>query len=235
MRTLIITPAFNEEKNIAGVINDIKKNLPEIDILVIDDGSADQTAEIVQKTRKATLIILPHNLGIGGAVQTGFKYGQKESYDLIIRVDGDGQHQASEIAKLLRLILDKEADVVIGSRFLEKDRPYLLSVRRIGQKIISSLTSLLIGQKITDSTSGFRGYNKKAIALLNQYYPADYPEPEEIIFLKKNKFKIREVGVSMRERGEGKSSLTTIKSLYYMLKVILSLFISLLRTPIIKD
>lgn len=234
MKTLIIIPAYNEEKNIERVIADLKQEGLNLDILIIDDGSSDHTTLIAEKTQKAMVVTLPNNLGIGGAVQTGFKYAERNNYDAVVRVDGDGQHRPAEIPKIIKPILDQEADLVIGSRFLNPDRPHSIYARRIGQKIISLLTSAITGQKITDSTSGFRGYNRQAIILLNKYYPSDYPEPEEIIFLKKNKFKIKEVEVSMRQREEGSSSLTTIKSIYYMIKVVLSIFIALLRTPIIK-
>jgi glycosyltransferase involved in cell wall biosynthesis len=234
MKILAIIPTYNEERNIEGVINNIKIEEPNIDILLVDDGSSDKTTFIAEKTQKVTVITLPNNLGIGGAIQTGFKYTERKNYDIIVRVDGDGQHKAEEIKKIAKPILDKEVDIVIGSRFLNQDKSYPISVRRMGQKIISFLISVIIRQKITDGTSGFRCYNQHSIILLNKYYPTDYPEPEEIIFLKKNKFKIKEVGVFMGSREEGSSSLTTIKSLYYMVKVILSIFISILRNPVIK-
>lgn len=234
MKILVIIPAYNEAKNIVGVIDDIKKLDSNLDILIIDDGSSDQTSQMAEGTGKAIVITLPNNLGIGGAIQTGFKYAERKNYDIIVRVDGDGQHKAEEIKKIVKPVLDKEADVIIGSRFLNQNKSHPVSIRRIGQKIISFLISVIIRQKITDGTSGFRCYNQHLIILLNRYYPTDYPEPEEIIFLKKNKFKIKEVGVLMRSRVEGSSSLTAIKSLYYMVKVILSIFISILRTPVIK-
>ncbi|MBI4101543.1 MAG: glycosyltransferase family 2 protein [Candidatus Nealsonbacteria bacterium] len=234
MRILAIIPAYNEEKNIEGVINDVKKEEPGIDVLVIDDGSVDQTALLAGKTKKATVVSLPYNLGIGGAVQTGFKYAESYGYDIVIKVDGDGQHKAEEIKKILQPVLGGQADVAIGSRFLRGNKSYPIFVRRIGQQVISFLTSLVVGQKITDATSGFRCYSKLAVLWLNRYYPADYPEPEEIIFLKKNKFRIKEVWVVMRNRLGGSSSLTTLKSFYFMIKVTLSILINFLRTPVIK-
>jgi len=231
MKTLIIIPAYNEEKNIKEVIDNVSREEPLAKILVIDDGSADNTASIVKKTQKADIIILPHNLGIGGAVQTGFKYAYNNNYDVVVRVDGDGQHRADQIKNILHPVLHQETDIVIGSRFLGIPTRYPHFVRRVGQKIISSLISLLTRQKITDASSGFRCYNKDAIELLNQYYPSDYPEPEEIIFCKKNNLRIKEVGILMREREKGSSSLTVINSMYYMIKVTLSILINILRTP----
>ena len=231
MKTLIIIPAYNEEENIRQVVESVNKYEPHAKILVIDDGSSDSTASIVKNTKKADIIVLPHNLGIGGAVQTGFKYAHKNDYDLVVRVDGDSQHRTDHIQKILQPILHQETDIVIGSRFVGVPTRYPHFIRRIGQKIISSLISLLTREKITDASSGFRCYNKDAIELLSQYYPSDYPEPEEIIFCKKNNLRIKEVGILMREREKGTSSLTAINSVYYMIKVILSIVINILRTP----
>ena len=234
MRILAIIPAHNEGKNILGVINNIAKENPKTDILIINDGSDDETGLIAEEAGKGTTINLPHNLGIGGTIQTGLKFAERRNYDAVLRVDGDGQHQPEEIKKILKPVLNKEADLVIGSRFLDQKNPYPFSVRRIGQKIISLLISLIIQQKITDSTSGFRCYNKKSVYFLNKFYPIDYPEPEEIIFLKKNHFKIKEVAVLMKLREKGLSSFTTANYMYYLSTVILSVFINVLRAPIIK-
>jgi len=237
MKLIVVIPAYNEEHSIATVINQIPKDIPGIDtleVVVIDDGSSDETTRVAGQTGEATVVTLPYNLGIGAAVQTGFIYAQKKNYDIIVRVDGDGQHRPEDIPKLLEPIMAQEADMVMGSRFLEGQGTYPVSGRWLGQRLIALLTSLIIRQRITDSTSGFRCYNKQSIELLNEYYPIDYPEPEEIIFLRKNKFRIQEVRVEMRERQKGSSSLTTLKSFYYLTMVILSLFISMLRAPIIK-
>ena len=234
MKTLIVVPAYNEEKNIRGVIEDIKREMPEAEILVVNDGSSDQTASVSQNTGKAIVATLPYNLGIGGAVQTGFKYAKEHGYEIVVRLDGDGQHLAKGIAKVIEPILRGEADIIIGSRFLNPDKPYSILARRIGQKVIGFFLTIAIGQKITDATSGFRGYNQSALNLLSEYYPNDYPEPEEVIFLKKNKFKIKEVAVPMREREAGNSSIKTVRYVYYAVKVALSVFISILRSPILK-
>ncbi len=235
MKILVIVPAYNEEKNIESVINDIKAKEPLIDILVVNDGSSDNTGLFAERSKKIELLTLPFNLGIGGAMQAGFKYAKKNNYDIIVKFDGDGQHKAEEIKKILSPVLNQEADMVIGSRFLNGNKSYPIFARRIGQRIFSILISIIIGQKITDSTSGFRCYNKQVVSLFNEYYPSDYPEPEEIILLKKNKFKMKEVWVSMSGRKGGSSSITIIKSAYYMVKVILALLINLLRAPIIKE
>jgi len=234
MKTLIIIPAYNEEENIKEVIDGVKKEEPDAKILVIDDGSSDSTASVVKNTKKADIIMLPHNLGIGGAVQTGFKYARKNTYDMVVRVDADGQHRAEEIRDVMQPVVEKKADMVIGSRFLAETGGYPILTRRIGQKIIAFFTSLIARQKITDSTSGFRCYNKRATTLLSKYYPTDSPGGEEIIFLQKNAIKIKEVPISIKMREKGKSSITTLDSIFYMIKVVLSIFINVLRTPIIK-
>lgn len=234
MKTLVVIPAYNEEKNISRVINEIKKFETSSDVLVVDDGSQDKTAFIAQEGGEAEVIRLPHNLGVGGAVQTAFKYAKDRNYELIVRVDGDGQHRAESIALLKKPILEGKADMVIGSRFLSKERPRSVLSRRIGQKIIGFLITLLSGQKITDAVSGFRCYGKNTVDLLVKYYPNDYPEPEEIILLKKNRFRIKEVAVLMREREDGVSSVTFLKSIYLGIKVFLAILIAILRSPVIK-
>jgi glycosyltransferase involved in cell wall biosynthesis len=233
IKGIIIIPVYNEEHNIKGVIEELKQEI-EFKLLLINDGSSDKTAMVAKETNGVNIIDLPYNLGIGGAVQTGFQYACKNNYNIIIRMDGDGQHRSDQIKKILQPVLDKKADVIIGSRFLDNHSKRPIFIRRMGQKIISLMVSLIIRQRITDSTSGFRCYNKQALNLLNQYYPTDYPEPEEIIFLKKNGLRIKETAVLMKPREKGNSSLTTIKSFYYMIKVTLSIFINIFRSSIIK-
>jgi glycosyltransferase involved in cell wall biosynthesis len=236
MKVLIIVPAFNEAIIIKSVLESIIKENPEWDILVINDGSSDETGEIASELKTVKVINLPCNLGIGGAVETGFKYALIHNYDLAVQFDGDGQHKASEIKKIIEPLIADEADVVIGSRFLLKSSNWKPKFsRRLGIKIFSLVNSILIGQKITDNTSGFRAYNKRAIEFLaRDNYPTDYPEPEAIILLGRNGFKIMEVFVEMQERTEGKSSISGLKQLYYMFKVLLSILVSSIRAPQIK-
>jgi len=225
---LAIVPAFNEEKAISGVIKEIKELSIPIDVVVIDDGSTDRTSDAARDSG-AEVITLPFNLGIGGAVQTGFKYAVKFDYEIAVQVDGDGQHIASEIKELFDALENSGADVAIGSRFL-KDRGFKSSkARQVGIGMFKFVNSLVIGQKITDNTSGFRAYNKRAIAFLSENYPTDYPEPESVIILKKNGFKLVEVPVDMREREHGKSSISSFKAAYYMIKVFLAIFVDLFK------
>lgn len=228
-KILAIVPAYNEEKNITIVVDEIKSSIPNCDVLVINDCSKDTTSAAAKKTGKANVVDLPCNLGIGGAVQTGFIYAYRNDYDYAVQIDGDGQHIPSEVNRLVEKIEETGCDMVIGSRFLDTESFRTTAARRAGIKLFTFLYRILLGIKITDGTSGFRIYNKKAIKFLSRYYPDDYPEPEAIVILVRNKFKVCEVGVKMRERINGKSSITPIKSLYYMVKVVMSIFFSHIR------
>ncbi len=226
-KILVVIPAYNEEKNISNVIQSLKNEDSNLDCIVINDGSKDRTQEEAEKTGLATVIDLPANLGIGGAVQTGFKYALYNNYDYAIQFDGDGQHLASEIPKLISALENNDYDACIGSRFKEKTLGFQSTfMRRCGIKIFEILSTILIQQKITDSTSGFRAYNKECIAFLAAHYPTDYPEPETVILLGKNNFKVTEVSVEMIERQGGESSISGLKSAYYMIKVSLSMLMT---------
>jgi len=236
MKILAIVPAYNEEKNITGVIESIKNEYPQIDILVVNDGSDDMTGEIAQSSGLAQVVNLSCNLGIGGAVQTGFKFAEKHNYDIVFQFDGDGQHIASEIEKILAPVRNDLADVVIGSRFCQDHSEFKSTwLRRIGIKIFEMLNLLLIKQKFTDNTSGFRAYNRRAIHFLADNYPADYPEPETVVLLGRNDFLLKEVFVHMQERMSGRSSINGFESIYYMIKVLLAVLMTALRPKLLKD
>ena len=229
-KTLIIVPAFNETGNIEKVIADIKEYRNDCDILVINDCSTDNTSEVARETGNCKVIDLPVNLGIGGAVQTGFKYAFENGYDYAVQFDGDGQHNASEIEKILLPVQNGEADVVIGSRFLVKEPNFRSSfARRKGIFIFKVVNYILTKQVITDNTSGFRCYNRKALGFLSVNYPEDYPEPESVVLLGSCGFKIKEVPVRMNVRKEGTSSINGIRIPYYMFKVLLSVIMTSLR------
>ena len=231
---LVIVPAYNEEKAIKKVIEDLKSIALDLDILVINDGSADNTSEAARATGQAVVVDLPKNLGIGGAVQTGFKYACRLGYPIAVQFDGDGQHIASEIPKLLAAIDGRCANMVIGSRFLQKHEGFRSTfVRRMGIRVFEVMNSLLIGQRITDNTSGFRAYDRETIQFLAKHYPVDYPEPEAVILLGRNGFRIGEVFTLMRERQAGDSSISGIKGGYYMVKVMLAVFMTALRKPLL--
>lgn len=230
---LVIIPAYNEEKCIAQVIEDLQSLELPLDILVINDGSADGTSARAKATGKALVVDLPKNLGIGGAVQTGFKYAERNGYRRAVQFDGDGQHLASEIPKLLAQLGQGGVSMVIGSRFLEKQAGFRSTfVRRLGIRLFEGLNSVLIRQRITDNTSGFRAYDEKAINFLARHYPVDYPEAEAVILLGRNNFLISEVATEMRERQGGGSSIAGIQGGYYMIKVVLAIVMTFLRKPI---
>jgi glycosyltransferase involved in cell wall biosynthesis len=232
-RILIIVPAYNEAENIREVILKLHEENEGWDVLVINDASTDRTSDIARMTGYAEVIDLPINLGIGGCVQTGFRYAVKKGYDYALQFDGDGQHNACEIKKLLGIVMAKEADIAIGSRFSQKNEGFKSSwFRRLGIRIFEWFSYLLIRQRITDHTSGFRAYNRKAFHFLADYYPSDYPEPEVIILLGKNGFKIRETFTQMYERKGGVSSISLTRGPYYMIKVMLAMFMSSIRSKI---
>lgn len=229
-KTLIIVPAFNEAENIEKTVADIRTHRNDCDILIINDCSTDKTSLISHGIENCTVIDLSVNLGIGGAVQTGFKYASDTNYDYAVQFDGDGQHNASEIEKILGPVQGGEADLVIGSRFLKKEPNFRSTfARRKGIFIFKIVNLILTGQKITDNTSGFRAYNKRAIEFLSHNYPEDYPEPESVVLLGRNGFRIKEVSVSMKERQNGSSSINGLRIPYYMFKVLLSVIMTSLR------
>jgi len=231
--TLVIVPAYNEEKNIVRVLEELHSLCRNMDLLVINDGSTDNTSHIARATGLAVVVDLQKNLGIGCAVQTGFKYARSHGYERAVQFDGDGQHIADEISKLIEP-LEQNIDMVIGSRFLNNKSGYRSTfMRRRGIRLFQKVNSLLIGQKITDNTSGFRAYNRAAITFLAEHYPEDYPEPETVILLGKNSFTITEVDVQMRQRQGGRSSISGIKGGYYMVKVLLAILMTALRKPIV--
>ncbi len=227
-RTLIVVPAFNEEGNIRRTINELKGLGRSFDILVVDDGSTDRTAELV-KGEDMDLVSLPFNLGIGGAVQAGFQYAARYGYDVVVQFDGDGQHDGRFLAALLNPIAQGDADLVVGSRFLEHLGYQSSFLRQIGIRFFSFLISFLIGLKVTDPTSGFRAYNKKCFSLFAENYPIDFPEPESIMIVHRYGLRVKEVPVKMRGRQQGRSSIRYLKTLYYMVKVSFAMCLDLMK------
>lgn len=228
MKTLIIIPAYNEESSIGNVIEDIRVHSGDTDILVIDDGSSDATAQAA-RSRGIRVVSLAYNLGIGGAMQTGYKYAERKGYDIAIQFDADGQHRADQLAALVRPAVEGDADMVIGSRFLGEKIYHSSFARLLGIKILSRAISFLSGKKITDATSGFRAVNRKVIEFYSDCYPDDYPEPEAIMLLNRAGFRTAEVPVVMRERQAGTSSITGIRAFYYMIKVLLAIMIDAIK------
>jgi len=230
-RHLAIVPAHNEAGAVAATIHEIREAVPDFDVLVIDDGSTDETAERA-RAAGARVIRLPFNLGIGGAVQTGYVWAAEHGYDVAVQVDGDGQHDARHLPDLLaRLRTAPRVDMVIGSRFLQRDNGGDLSsaTRRAGITVFSKLLSLITGQPVTDPTSGFRMVNRTGIELFARDYPHDYPEVEAVLLIHAHKLRSCEVPVRMRPRRTGQSAISSTKPIYYMVKVLLAVFIGLAR------
>ncbi len=228
MKILVIVPAYNEEKSLPGVIRDLKAHAPDIDVLVVDDGSQDATPHILDKA-DANVVNLPFNLGIGGAMQAGYLYADRQGYDIAVQFDGDGQHMAEEIEKLLRPLTSDAADLVVGSRFLTRGGYSAPLPRKIGIWIFSFLLSRILDTRVTDTTSGFRAANRRVIEYFARHYPEDYPEVETLVLLHKRGFRILEVSTAMRGRTGGRSSITPVRSAYYMVKVVLAVFVDLLK------
>ena len=228
MKKLVIIPAFNEEGNIEKTIKDIKDNAPDFDYVIINDCSTDKTLEMCRR-HGFSYLNLPVNLGIGGAVQTGYRYAYYHGYDIAVQFDGDGQHSASHLEDMVTTLIDTESDMVIGSRFIEKEGFQSSGLRRIGIKYFTGLIKLLTGKKITDPTSGMRMVNKKLLEKFTDEYPKDYPEPESVVTILSEKYKVTEIPVVMNEREEGVSSISLKNSVYYMIKVSFAILIARMK------
>ena len=223
-KILIIIPAYNEAENIVRVVKHMMEQAPQYDHLVVNDGSTDETLRLCRR-ENFHYLDLTINMGIGGAVQAGYIYARKHDYDIAVQMDGDGQHDIAFLDKMIAPILDHEADVVIGSRFLEKEGFQSSFSRRVGINILSFLILLTTGRRIMDVTSGYRAVNRMFIEIYSKDYPMDYPEPEAIVSAIMHLGRVKEVPVRMRAREGGTSSITFKKSIYYMLKVTLAILI----------
>jgi len=228
-RRVAIVPAHNEEGAVGGVVTEILAFDPGLDVVVIDDGSTDETAATAAAAG-AFVVTLPFNLGIGAAVQTGFKFALERGYELAVRLDGDGQHDPSELPKLLAVLDRDGADVVVGSRFADGSGEHRGSrTRKLGIVFFARLVSLLTRKRVTDTTSGFQALNRRGVAVFAADYPHDYPEVEATVMVHKHKLRLVEVPVTMREREHGESSITVLRSMYYVVKVTLALGVSMFR------
>jgi glycosyltransferase involved in cell wall biosynthesis len=226
---LVIIPAYNEGGNIRRTVEEVRSLALRPDILVVDDGSQDDTARLAWEAG-AWVVSLPFNLGIGGAVQTGFRYAKECGYSKAVQVDGDGQHDARYVEKLLAPVVSGEADIAVGSRFIPPFMGYRSSfVRRIGIHFFAALISTLTGCRITDPTSGFRAFGQRAIELFADDYPPDYPEPESLMTARRRGLNLAEVPVEMRKRSQGHSSIRYLATLYYMIKVTFAVVLSMVK------
>ena len=228
-RAVAVVPAYNESGAIGRVVREIRAARPGIDVVVVDDASTDDTAAVAE-ANGATVLQLAFNVGIGGAVQTGFRYAVEEGYERAVRLDGDGQHDAAEIERLFVPLEGGEADLVIGSRFVDDGGSYRPPfARRLGIRVFARLVSLLGGQRVTDTTSGFIALDRAGIELFAREYPHDYPEVEATLVALRSGLRLSQVQVEMRERETGASSITFVRSLYYIVKVLLALLVASLR------
>jgi len=224
MRVLVIIPAFNEQDSIESVITELREAQPDFDYVVINDCSTDNTKRILEDGRYSH-VNLPVNLGIGGGVQTGYRYAAERGYDIAVQMDGDGQHDPKCLTDICRPVMDGDLDMCVGSRFLTNDGFQTSAMRRLGINFLSFLIRLFGGVRIRDATSGFRACGKELIRFFSQQYAQDYPEPEAIISAVTAGFRVGEVQVSMRERKGGVSSISPLRSIYYMIKVSLSVIL----------
>ena len=235
LRRVAIVPAFNEAQIVGRVIDELMAQDAELDVVVIDDGSVDATAEVARE-HGAIVLRLPFNLGIGGAVQTGFRYAFEHGYDIAVRVDGDGQHDPSQLGRVVAPVLADEADIAVGSRFVGEGDGYRSSrSRRVGIRLLALVVSRIVGRRVTDTTSGFQALNRRGIALFAHDYPHDYPEVEATVMVSRHRLRAIEVPVTMRERSSGRSSITAVRSVYYMLKVLLAIFVGLFRRNVVPE
>jgi hypothetical protein len=233
-RRIAVVPAYNEGKNIARVIGELRAFDPGLDVVVISDGSVDDTAQAAQDAG-AHVLRLPFNLGIGGAVQTGFQYAWENGYGLVVRCDGDGQHIPAELPKVIAPVVEGRADIAVGSRFTGEEGYRSSAPRRIGIRLLALVVSGIARQRVTDTTSGFQALNRRALELFAADYPHDYPEVEGMVMTIKHRLRLVEVPVRMREREHGRSSITALRSIYYMAKVLTALFVGLFRRDVVPQ
>ena len=228
MKKIVIIPAYNEEGGIVKTVTDVMENAKDFDYVVINDCSKDNTLEICNE-HNFNIVNLPVNMGIGVGVQTGYMYAYRNGYDIAVQFDGDGQHNASYLDSMLKKLVEENLDMVIGSRYIEKEGFQSSGMRRMGIKYFTGLIKLLTGKKITDPTSGMRMINRKIMKQFSEEYPKDYPEPESIVTILKEGAKVEEIPVKMNAREEGVSSISPSKSIYYMVKVSIAVLIAAIR------
>ena len=227
---MAIVPVFNEGASVRKVVIRLRRALPDFDVLVVDDGSTDDTVR--QVPPGVPVVSLPFNLGIGGAMQTGYRFAALYGYEVAVQVDGDGQHRPSEVRRLVDTLLEGHADLVVGSRFLDDSSGYRqTSFRKFGAWLLRALIRSLSGQYMSDCTSGFRAANRRVIRAFAHWYPEDYPEPEVVLLLKRAGYRIAEIPVKMRHRRTGRSSISLMRGVFYMVKVSVCLILDMVREP----
>jgi glycosyltransferase involved in cell wall biosynthesis len=226
---LVIVPAFNEEAAVGSVVLAVKRHVPGVPVLVIDDCSADATISVA-RTAGAEILSLPHHLGLGGCVQAGYKLAWELGFQYVIRVDGDGQHDARDIPRVLAKLKSAGCEMVIGSRFVDENGSRTGFVRSLGIRFFRAVLRPILGKPVHDPTSGFVGVNRKALAVFSRSFPLEYPEIEALVVLQRRRFRFEEVACKMRPRTTGRSSITAAKSLYYIVHVLLGVFVNVLKS-----
>lgn len=230
-RAIVVVPAYNESAMIGSVLRDLERHAPWADVVVVNDGSTDDTSDVARRLG-ARVVDLPVNLGIGGAVQTGFQYAWMHGYDVAFQFDGDGQHRARLLARLVRPVLDGQADLAVGSRFLRPRGMTAAGARLAGIRILAAALSVLLRQRVTDPTSGFRAVDRRGLALFAREYPQDYPEPESLVLIHKQRLSWCEVPATIRRRRGGVSSISLLAGIHYITKVLLAVVMDMLKEPI---
>ena len=228
MKNLIVIPAYNEAGNIEKTVKDVMEHAPSFDYIVVNDCSKDDTLEILKKNQ-FNYLNLPVNLGIGGAVQSGYRYAYYHGYDTAVQLDGDGQHDAAYLEEMLNTLTAEKLDMVVGSRFIENEGFQSSALRRVGINYFMGLIKLLTGKRITDPTSGLRMINRRLLKKFAFEYPRDYPEPESVVTAICEGYQVKEIPVIMRERMEGESSISLKNGVYYMIKVSLAIIIARMK------
>lgn len=227
-RVLVLIPCFNEQDSIPHVVSEIHNVLPDVPVLVIDDSSADGTVAVA-RAAGAHVLTLPHHLGLGGAVQAGYKLAFELGFEYVIRVDGDGQHSAEDIPRVFRVLVESGCQMVIGSRYIQRQKHYTSMVRAFGIVVFRTVLRPILGKWVYDPTSGFVGVNREALALFSRSFPLEYPEIEALVVLQRKAFRFQEVPCSTRPRLAGRSSITAVRSIYYILHVLLGVFVNILK------
>ncbi len=225
---LVIIPAFNEEGAVGFVVGEVRQVLPQAGVLVIDDCSADSTADLA-RLAGAEVLSLPYHLGLGGCVQAGYKLAFELGYQYVIRIDGDGQHDPRDIPKILAVLQESRCQMVIGSRFLEGDHNHTSFLRGLGIRLFRLLLRPILGRPVRDPTSGFVGVNRQALAVFSRSFPLEYPEIEALVVLQRKAFRFQEVPCRMRPRRAGRSTITAMRSIYFILHVLLGVFVNILK------
>lgn len=225
---MIIVPAFNEEASVGQVVREIRQVVPGVPVVVIDDCSADATAAVAREAG-AEVLSIPHHLGLGGGVQAGYKLAYELGYEYVIRIDGDGQHDPRDIPRMFEALRSASCQMVIGSRFLEGDQDHTSFVRELGVRFFRLMLRPILGKPVRDPTSGFVGVNRQALQVFSKSFPLEYPEIEALVVLQRKAFRFQEVPCRMRPRIGGKSSITAVKSIYYILHVLLGVFVNILK------